>query len=277
MQTPLDGIAIVTGASSGIGAEFARQLAPRATVLVLVARRKDRLDALAEELRAAHPKLLVAVVPADLTDSARARALVAEVVTRFGRIDVLINNAGMGDIGPLETADPDKLDRMLGVNVLGFTALARAVVPAMVARRRGAILNVSSGFGLVALPMFTTYVATKHYVSGFSEALRAEVAGLGITVTQLCPGPVATEFEAVAENPFGLSPPGAIEIDAARCARAGLRGLARGKALVIPGAGAWLMITLGRLTPPPVMRVFNRLVARAMRRRLAQVERPGDD
>lgn len=270
MRAPIEGIVIVTGASSGIGAEFARQLAARAEVLILVARRKERLDALADELREARPSLTVAVCPCDLTDGERARNLVSEVVTRFGRIDVLINNAGMGDIGPLETADPGKVDRMLGVNVLGFTAMARAVVPAMVARKRGAILNVSSGFGLVPMPMFAAYVATKHYVDGFTESLRAEVAGLGISVTQLCPGPVATEFEAVAENPFGLSTPAFVEIDAARCARVGIRGLERSKPLVIPGAMAWLMINLGRVTPRPVLRLFNRLTARTMRKQLGR-------
>lgn len=272
MSSPIEGVIIVTGASSGIGAEFARQLARRAEVLVLVARRKARLDALAEELRAAHGGLTVAVSPCDLSQSESARDLVAEVVTRFGRIDVLINNAGMGDIGPLAQAEPDKIDRMLGVNVIGFTAMARAVVPAMVARRRGAILNVSSGFGLVTMPMFSAYVATKHYVNGFSESLRAELDRYDISVSQLCPGPVATEFEAVAENPFGMSTPGFMEISASHCARVGVRGLERNKALVIPGLGAWLMINLGRLTPPPIKRLFDRLTARAMYRRLQKDE-----
>lgn len=269
MHSPITGIIIVTGASSGIGTEFARQLAGRAEVLVLVARRKARLDALADELREAHPNLTVAVSPCDLSESENARTLVAEVVTRFGRIDVLINNAGMGDIGPLATADPEKIDRMLGVNVVGFTAMARAVVPAMVARKRGAILNVSSGFGLVTMPMFSAYVATKHYVHGFTESLRAELGRYDISVSELCPGPVATEFEAVAENPFGLSTPGFMEISAEHCARVAIRGLERDKALIIPGWGAWLMINLGRWTPAPIYRLFNRLTARAMHKRLA--------
>jgi len=275
MTTPIDGVIIITGASSGIGEAFARQVAPRAAVVVLVARRKDRLDALASELNAAHGELTVAVMPCDLTDTEAARTLVSDVVTRFGRIDVLINNAGMGDIAPFETADADKLERMIGVNVTGFTAMARAVVPAMVARKRGAILNVSSGFGLVTMPMFTTYVATKHYVTAFSEGLRAELAYHGITVTQLCPGPVATEFEAVAGNPFGQSTPGFVELSAEACAEAGLRGLARGRALVIPGMVAWVMITLGRITPRPIYRVVSRLVGRAMRGQLAAAEGKG--
>ncbi len=273
MHSPIEGIIIVTGASSGIGAEFARQLASRAEVLVLVARREDRLEALAAELRAAHPNLGVAVSPCDLSESENARNLVAEVVTRFGRIDVLINNAGMGDIGPLATADPAKIDRMVGVNVLGFTAMARAVVPAMVARRRGAILNVSSGFGLLTMPMFSAYVATKHYVHGFTASLRAELARYDISVSELCPGPVATEFEAVAENPFGMSTPAAFEISAAHCARVALRGLRRNKALIIPGFAAWLMINIGRITPSPIYRLVNRLVAGQMYKKL---DRPAD-
>ncbi len=266
MKTPIEGVMIITGASSGIGAAAARQLAARASVLVLVARRVERLEAIAEELRAGS-RCAVEVRPCDLTDVESARALVDDVISTHGRIDVLVNNAGMGDIGPFERSDPAKLDAMLRVNVLGATAMARAVAPAMVARRRGGILNVSSGFGLVWLPMFAAYAGTKHYVTAFSEALRCEMASYNVVVSQLCPGPVATEFEEVAENPFGVSP-GAVEISAERCARAGIAGLAKGKAIITPGALAWLSITLGRITPRPVMRLFGRLAVRVMRGRL---------
>lgn len=268
MSIPLDGVIIVTGASAGIGEAFARQLAPTASALILVARRKARLEALAAELTAAQSGLIVDVMPCDLTDPGAARALVAEVVTRHGRVDVLVNNAGMGDIGPFETCDPDKLERMLGVNVMGFTAMARAVVPALVARKRGAILNVSSGFGMVTMPMFAAYAASKHYVTAFTEALRAELAHHHIAVTQLCPGPVATEFEAVAGNPFGTSVPSFVELTAEQCARTGLRGLRRNKAMVVPGFWAWLGISIGRLTPPPIYRLYMRLMGAAMRRQM---------
>ncbi|MCB9528093.1 MAG: SDR family NAD(P)-dependent oxidoreductase [bacterium] len=273
MKTPIEGVILVTGASSGIGEAAARLLAARADVLVLVARREDRLTALAGELGAAHPRCRVEVRPCDLTDGESARALVADVITLHGRIDVLVNNAGMGDIGPFARAEPGKLDAMLRVNVIGATAMARAVAPAMIARRRGGILNVSSGFGLTWMPMFAAYVGTKHYVTAFSEALRVELADQGVVVSQLCPGPVATEFEAVADNPFGVSMPKFMEIDATRCARAGIEGLANGRAIIIPGAVAWVAITLGRLTPRFVMRALTRVIVRAMRRRLPEERR----
>lgn len=273
MKTPIEGVILVTGASSGIGEAAARLLAARADVLVLVARREDRLTALAAELKAAYPRCGVEVRPCDLTDGESARALVADVITLHGRIDVLINNAGMGDIGPFARAEPGKLDAMLRVNVIGATAMARAVAPAMIARRRGGILNVSSGFGLTWMPMFAAYVGTKHYVTAFSEALRVELADQGVVVSQLCPGPVATEFEEIAENPFGVSMPKFMEIDATRCARVGIEGLANGRAIIIPGVVAWVAITLGRLTPRFVMRGLTRLIVRGMRKRLPEDRR----
>lgn len=273
MKTPIEGVMLVTGASSGIGLAAARLLAARADVLVLVARREDRLAALAAELRASFPRCSVEVRPCDLTDGESARALVADVITLHGRIDVLINNAGMGDIGPFARADPGKLDGMLRVNVLGATAMARAVAPAMIARKRGGILNVSSGFGLIWMPMFAAYVGTKHYVTAFSEALRVELADQGVVVSQLCPGPVATEFEEIAENPFGVSMPSFMEISAEQCARAGIDGLHRGRAIIVPGVVAWLVINLTRLTPRPVLRLVTRVIVRVMRRRLAEDRR----
>jgi len=268
-QSPFDGgVVIVTGASSGIGAQIARQLAPRTAVLVLVARRKARLDDLAEELR--HSRSAVDVRPCDLSDPAAIEALAEAVIAEHGRVDVLVNNAGMGDIGLFEESEPDKNLRMLQVNVVGLTALSRAVLPGMVGRKKGGILNISSGFGLLTSPGFAAYAATKHYVSGFTEGLRTELGGTGVRVVQVCPGPVATEFEAVAGNPTGQKVPGFIELTAQACASASIAALDRDRALTVPGAAAWLLIHSSWWTPLVVRRAFLTLVGRFARKQLTK-------
>ena len=263
-----DAVTLVTGASSGIGRELARLLAPTSRILVLVARRAERLEALAGELRAAHPGLDVDVRPCDLSDMDDLDILADEVESTHGGVDVLVNNAGLGQIGLFEDSDIDQLDRMLQVNIVGLTRLTRRLVPGMVERRRGAVLMVSSGFGLTWMPLFSAYVGTKHYVTAFSESLRAELSGTGVVITQLCPGPVATEFEQIAGNPTGQAVPAFVQLDAAACARAGIRALERGQALVIPGFFARLAILTGAASPRWVLRVLYAVGGRMMRRRL---------
>lgn len=270
MPPRLEGaVALVTGASSGIGREIARLLAPTSEVLVLVARRAPRLEALAIELRAAHPGLTVDVRPCDLGDMAALDALAAGVEADHGRVDVLVNNAGIGQIGLFEDSAVDQLDLMLRVNVLGLTRLTRRILPGMVARSRGAVLMTSSGFGLTWMPLFSAYVGSKHYVTSFAESLRAELAGTGVSITQLCPGPVATEFEAVAGNPTGQKVPGFIELSAEQCARAGVRALRSGRAMVVPGFFARIGILAGARSPRWVLRILYGLSGRLMRKRLA--------
>ena len=263
-----DAVSLVTGASSGIGREIARQLAPTSTVLILVARRAERLEALATELGNRHPGLTVDVRPCDLADMAALDALATSVEADHGRVDVLINNAGIGQIGLFEDSDTEQLDLMLRVNVLGLTRLTRRFLPGMIERGRGSVLMVSSGFGLTWMPFFSAYVGTKHYVTAFAESLRTELSGTGVGITQLCPGPVATEFEQVAGNPTGQHPPPFVEISAEHCARAGLRGLARGQAIVIPGFFARAAILAGVYSPRWVLRVLYSIGGRWMRRRL---------
>lgn len=263
-----DAVTLVTGASSGIGRELARLLAPTSRILVLVARRAERLEALAGELRVAHPGLEVDVRPCDLSDMDDLDILANEVESTHGGVDVLVNNAGLGQIGLFEGSDIDQLDRMLQVNIVGLTRLTRRLVPGMVERRRGAVLMVSSGFGLTWMPLFSAYVGTKHYVTAFSESLRAELSGTGVVITQLCPGPVATEFEEVAGNPTGQAVPAWVQLDAAACARAGIRALERGQAIVIPGFFARLAILAGAGSPRWVLRVLYAVGGRMMRRRL---------
>jgi short-subunit dehydrogenase len=190
--------ALITGASSGLGAQYARQLAPVCKTLVLVARRQDLMEKLAAELRHSCPDLIIHCMTHDLTEETD-RAML------FGRLngmslvpDLLINNAGMGDYGDFSDAEWSKLNNMLQVNVTALTHLCHAVLPGMIAQGRGAIINVSSLASVLPIPDFTVYAATKAYVSSFSEALRMELREFCIPVLAVCPGPVHTGFGKVA-------------------------------------------------------------------------------
>lgn len=236
---------VVTGASSGIGKELARQLAPRAAAIALVARRLDRLVELADELRAANPKLRVHVETCDLGDRDAALALGPALEEALGQVDVLINNAGLGVMGVFDQTERARTVGMIEVNVTSLVVLTHALLPGMVARGKGGILNVSSGFGVAFAPGFAAYIGTKHFVTGFTESLRLDLAGTGVVATQVCPGPVATEFEAVAGNFTGQDPPKLVQISAEQCARESLRGFERGRALIYPGfVYRWMMRSL---------------------------------
>ncbi len=192
--------ALVTGASSGLGEEFALQLAPQVARLVLVARRKERLDELAMNLCQAHPRLKVSVVAADLSDADERDGLLRALAERGLVPDLLVNNAGLGDYGEFATAEWPRLEAMLRVNVEALTHLAHALVPGMIRGGRGAVVNVSSLASLLPIPDFAVYAATKAYVTSFSESLRIELRPHGIPVLAVCPGPVHTEFGSVAER-----------------------------------------------------------------------------
>lgn len=264
MNSPIDGgLVVVTGASAGIGEAMARQVAPRARTLVLVARREERLRALAEAL--AHQPATIEVRTCDIGDPAAVQALVDGLLADHGGVDVLINNAGLGDIGLFETRDPDKTELMLMVNCVGLTRLTRGLLPGMVARGRGGVLNVSSGFGLNWMPGLAAYVGTKHYVTAFTDSLRAELAGTGVVINQLCPGPVRTEFEAVADAPIDQKVPDFIQISAADCARYGLQGFDRRRAITFPGPIHWVLNNAGRGLPRFVLRWFLTLMGSRLR------------
>lgn len=268
MPSPIDGgVVLVTGASSGIGLELARQLAPRAARLVLVARRVERLEALAKELRASRSELVVDLLPCDLSDRGATLGLAAQLAERGIEVDVLVNNAGVGDMGVFDRADLDKTVSMIELNCVSLTILTRAVLPGMVARRRGGILNISSGFGLGVMPGFAAYIATKHFVTGLTEALVADLAGTGVSATQVCPGPVATEFESNIGNFTGKKAPSFVEISAATCARAALRGFDRRRALVVPGIVMSIVMAINALSPRFTRRIFAGLVGRVLRKR----------
>jgi uncharacterized protein len=250
---------LITGASSGIGAEFARQLAARGHGSVLVARREDRLRTLAEELRGAHG-VHVETVSCDLANPGARRALLDHLVDLGLTVEVLINNAGFGTAGPFHELDGAREVEMVRTNIEAIVALTAAVVPGMVNRRRGAILIVASTAGFQPLPRQATYAATKAAALSFSEALHTELGPLGVAVTALCPGPVRTEFMDVAglgETAAGV--PGFVWVDADECVRAALHGLERGRRVVVPNLAVKAVSLAGSHTP-------HALALRALRR-----------
>lgn len=249
--------ALVTGASAGIGAEFARQLAPRCAVLVLVARRAARLVELAGELEREHPGLRVLPLEADLADPRARLQAVAHLLSKGLVPDLLVNNAGMGDYGEFATADWGKIEAMLRLNIEALTHLSHALLPAMIGRQGGAILNVSSLASLLPIPDFAVYAATKAYVSSFSEALRIEVREHGIRVQALCPGPVHTEFGEVAGRGPGTDF-GAREwfyVSQQQVVREALAGLDADKPRVYPGLKIALAAAAISLLPLAALRL----------------------
>lgn len=268
MRPPLqNGKILITGASSGIGREIARQLGGVAKALVLVARRGKRLQALKDELLQSHKDLIVYVAPCDLQDLSAIDEMLERVDDTVGSIDVVINNAGLADGGLFEFSSWEKISLVLNVNMTALTYLTHRLVGGMVKRGKGGFLNISSGFGLTFMPGLAAYVGTKHYVTSFTECLRIEMAGTGVVVTQSCPGPVDTEFEEVAGNPTGKDVPKFVTLSPERCARISLRGFRRGRALVMPGIWMSIIMTMARLTPRPLLRFVYRFGARFLRRR----------
>jgi uncharacterized protein len=258
-MTKLDNCsAVITGASAGIGREFARQLAKRATFLMLVARRRDRLEELRTELSAKNPALQIEVSLVDLSNFEQTMSLARSLAER--PIDLLINNAGLGDLGPFVTADPTRVNEQVQVNVLALTALTRAVLPRMLAQKRGGILNVSSSAGFLPLLGFAVYAATKAYVTSFSEAVRAETRGCGISVSALCPGPVDTEFTQVADRELRPRAYGSrlAHVPVETVVRDALRGLERDKPIVIPGSIMKIGMAIARALPLSLLRTAAR-------------------
>jgi len=228
---------LITGASSGLGEEFAMQLAPRARQLVLVARREVMLQAIAQRIVVAHPHVAVVIETADLADAEERNDLLARLARKGIVPDLLINNAGLGDYGEFVTADWAKLDAMLKVNIEALTHLSYVIAGGMVEQGRGAILNVSSLASLLPIPDFAVYAATKAYVTSFSEALRIELREHGIPVLALCPGPVHTGFGAVARRGDGHKEiPGRewFYVEKEQVVAEGIDALERGKARVFP-------------------------------------------
>jgi short-subunit dehydrogenase len=228
--------AVITGASAGLGEEYALQLAPVTSHLVLVARRAGLLENLAERIRDASPKTAVSVIAADLAQPA-GRLQVANILRESGlHADLLVNNAGLGDYGEFATADWPRLEAMLRVNIEALTHLTHLLLPHM--PYGGAVLNVSSLASLLPIPDFAVYAATKAYVTSFSEALRIELRERGIRVLAVCPGPVHTEFGQVArrdETMPGMPSRECFYVPRGQVVAESLVALAQDRARVYPG------------------------------------------
>jgi len=222
------GIALITGASAGLGIDFARQLSAEGQRLVLAARRKDRLDALAAELGNAR------AVEIDLSEVGAAERLVTDIAAHGEQVELLVNNAGFGLTGRFAELDGKRQRQMIDLNCGALVELAHAVLPGMIDRKSGAILNVASTAAFQPGPGMAVYFATKAFVLSFSEALHEEVKSHGVKVSALCPGPTATEFGEVAG--FGPSSPSSkLAAASAPVVQAGIEGLERNEAIVIPG------------------------------------------
>ncbi len=249
------GCVVITGASAGLGAEFARQLAPRSARLVLVARRVSLMETLAQELRAQQPACEIRTWGCDLREAAAREALLP--VLKAETPDLLINNAGLGDYGEFETADWEKVNAMLQVNITALTHLAKGLLPELIARR-GAILNVSSLASLLPIPDFAVYAATKAYVTSFSEALRIEMKPHGVRVLALCPGPVRTEFGQVSRrSPDGPGMPAkkSFYVPKEQVVLETLTALEKGRARVYPALKTTLAARVISAMPLCVMRL----------------------
>ncbi|GAB2982500.1 SDR family NAD(P)-dependent oxidoreductase [Nocardioides montaniterrae] len=251
-------VALVTGASTGLGVELADRLAARGHDLVITARREDLLGEVAQRLERDHGVRVIAV-GADLADAASRARLLAAVAGWGLEVSVLVNNAGFATGGHFSGTDRGREVEQVRVLVEAVVDLTSAVLPSMVERGRGAVLNVASTAGMQALPYSTGYSAAKAHTITFSSALRAEVAPRGVTVTALCPGPIRTDFWKVAgEQPIKQAMPRALWVEVGAVADAGIRGLERGRRVVVPGAAVRLMALGNGVTPAliktPVLR-----------------------
>ena len=256
--------ALITGVTAGIGEEFARQLARDAKTVILVARRTDRLESLERELLRLNPELSVHYRSVDLADEAQIDALTHWLYTSGLKVNVLINNAGLGDHGNFAEADWEKLKRIIDVNITALTKLTYAMLPMLHQSPRGAIINISSIASLLPIPNTAVYAASKAYVTSLTEAVRAELRGTGISVTTVCPGPVDTEFGMVAERKGTVraGPPAALRIPASQVAYESLLAAANDRARVVPGLRVAIVMAILCALPMFIMRLLLNKAAR---------------
>lgn len=255
--------ALVTGASSGIGEAFATRLARDRYDLTLVARDQERLEARAEKLRSDFG-VGVVVLPADLTKTAALRK-VERAIAADERLEILVNNAGFGTMGQFAELDIAVEENEIRLNVLALVRLTRAALPGMLARRRGAIINVSSMAGLQPGPTTTTYSATKAYVNSFTEGLHEEIQGSGVQVQALCPGFTRTEFQQRA-NIDTTALPAIAWMNADEVVDASLAGLNGGDVVCVPGLLNRFLATTVMSIPRPVARRILGMAARQVLR-----------
>lgn len=255
------GTALVTGASGGIGEHLARRFASARFDVVLVARREDRLQALADEL-AKGQGIQATAVPADLADPDAPRSVYSRVEAMGLEVDVLVNNAGFAVNGPFaETPERAELD-LLQVNIVALVHLTKLVLPGMLARRRGRVLNVASTAAFMPGPFMATYYASKAFVLSFSEAIANEVEGTGVTVTALCPGATETGFaQAAGAQNSELFRSGAMDVEAV--AKAGFEAAMAGRRVVIPGVKNRIAVEAARFAPRRMLASITRRLNRA--------------
>ncbi len=252
--------AVITGASSGIGLELARLFAADGYDLVLTARRVERLKQLADELGKAH-NTTVHILRMDLAQPHAGNALWQAISACTPNIDVLVNNAGIGDACSFAGEEPEVIERMIHLNIYALTSLTRHALPQMIARGHGKILNVAS---LASFqpggPGMSVYYATKSYVLSFSRGIRCELRGSGVSITALCPGATRTEFEETAGAQHTLLFHWAKPMEASAVARAGYRALQSGRGEVVPGwLNKFLAISSG-LLPMAIVLGINRFL-----------------
>lgn len=257
--------ALITGASAGLGVEFARLFAQDGISMILVARRKARLEDLAAELRAQHPSLTVWIIEHDLASPGAGSALFQKVQALQTPVHYLVNNAGVGVARSVSEQTIDQALNMVDLNVRSVVELIHSFLPVFLSRNSGRILNVGSVAGFQPGPYMATYYATKAFVNSMSEALTEELKGTAVTCTLLAPGPTATEFAEVAghdKSRLFLTGSSFLVSNAKSVARAGYRGMQCGASLVIPGwTNRWIVQSL-RISPRSLVR---KLVARLNR------------
>jgi uncharacterized protein len=262
---------LITGASAGIGREFARQLAPTVNTMILVARRNDRLEALELELKIVNPRLEVFCRQLDLRDQAALERFCNWLDESGLTVDLLVNNAGIGDRGAFIDSEWERVHAMLQVNIETLTYLTYRILSSMRKSGCGAILNVSSVASLVPVPHLAVYAATKAYVTSFSEALRAELRNANISVTALCPGPVPTEFSDVASRGQQVNVTSSAQdlftVPVQEVVRRALDAVSRDRARVIPGHLVSLTMTAVAFLPMFLKRLI--LNAQAAREKAA--------
>ncbi|HVB91210.1 MAG TPA: SDR family oxidoreductase [Acidimicrobiales bacterium] len=250
--------ALVTGSSSGIGADIARELAKRGHGVTLVARREDRLKTLADELAQTY-QVRTEVIAADLTDAGSRAELPGEIERRGLTVDILVNNAGFSTMGPVHKGDRGAELSMVRTNVEAVVDLCTLFVAGMVSRHRGAVLNTASTAAFQPLPGQAVYGASKSFVLSYGRALGVELKGTGVTVTTLCPGPVETGFaeaSGLTDEQAGESLPKFMWVPAAQVAKAAVAGLAAGHPVVIPGAANRIGAVLAHLLPNSLILPF---------------------
>lgn len=245
------GTCLVTGASAGLGSEFARQLAERGYNVTLAARRIDRLTELAAEIEDKYEVRAIAVA-CDVADPQQRQELVDSIAARGDHVDILVNNAGIGTENPF-LADPTETQiQQIEINVVALTALTHVLLPGMIERASGAILNVASTAGFQPMPRQAVYAATKAYVLSFSQGLAQELRGSGVSVTALCPGPTRTEFFGDKQEALEADSPSWAWQNADDCAREGLEAMFKQKRVQIPKTVNKVGAISAKLTPTRV-------------------------